>query len=92
ISADASLLEHEHAAQEFIVAGDAVFFKAQVLATLVPLYGTVFGLLKGLLDNWYLLNLDSIEWLRKAEVCQACVNLWSLNKQASWCAEFGKMV
>ncbi|KAG6871228.1 hypothetical protein C0995_007047 [Termitomyces sp. Mi166 len=32
VSADASLLEHECAAQEFIVATDAVFFKAQALA------------------------------------------------------------
>ncbi|KAG6888135.1 hypothetical protein C0995_010511 [Termitomyces sp. Mi166 len=92
ISADASLLEHEHAAQEFIVAADAVFFKAQGLETLALPYKTVFGLLKGLLDNWRLLNLDSIEWRHKAEVCQACINLWSLNKQASWYAEFGKTV
>ncbi|KAG6899948.1 hypothetical protein C0995_004591 [Termitomyces sp. Mi166 len=92
VSANASLLEHEHAAQEFIVAADAVFFKAQGLAMLVPLYEMAFGLLEGLLDDWHLLNLDSIKWLHKAEVRQACVNLWSLNKQASWCAEFGKTV
>ncbi|KAG6858263.1 hypothetical protein C0995_000617, partial [Termitomyces sp. Mi166 len=92
ISANTSLLECKHAAQEFIVAADTVFFKAQGLATLVPLYKMVFGLLKGLLDNWCLLNLDSVEWQHKAEVHQACINLWSLNKQAPWCAEFGKMV
>ncbi|KAG6901016.1 hypothetical protein C0995_002237 [Termitomyces sp. Mi166 len=92
ISADASLLEHEHAAQEFIVAANAVFFKAQGLATLAPLYELAFGLLEGLLDNWCLLNLDSVEWRCKAEVCQACVNLWSLNKQVPWCAKLGKMV
>ncbi|KAG6859850.1 hypothetical protein C0995_002950 [Termitomyces sp. Mi166 len=51
-----------------------------------------FGLLEGLLDNWCLLNLDSIKWLCKAEVRQACINLWSLNKQVPWCADFGKMV
>ncbi|KAG6859156.1 hypothetical protein C0995_011092 [Termitomyces sp. Mi166 len=92
ISADASLLEHEHATQEFIVAADAVFFKPQGLATLAPLHKMVFGLLKELLDDWRLLNLDSIEWPCKAEVCQACINLWSLNKQAPWCADFGKTV
>ncbi|KAG6869444.1 hypothetical protein C0995_003024, partial [Termitomyces sp. Mi166 len=89
---DASLLECECAAQKFIAAADAVFFKAQGLAMLVPLHKMVFGLLKGLLDNWCLLNLTSIKWLCKAEVHQACVNLWSLNKQAPWAAEFGKMV
>ncbi|KAG6870228.1 hypothetical protein C0995_014461 [Termitomyces sp. Mi166 len=92
VTADSSLLEREHAAQEFIAAADAVFFKAQGLATLVPLHETVFGLLEGLLDNWRLLNLNSIKWPRKAEVHQACVNLWSLNKQVPWAAEFGKMV
>ncbi|KAG6859460.1 hypothetical protein C0995_008305 [Termitomyces sp. Mi166 len=92
VSADASLLECELATQKFVIAADAVFFKAQGLATLAPLHKTVFGLLEGLLDDWCLLNLDSIEWQRKAEVCQACVNLWSLNKQASWCAEFEKTV
>ncbi|KAG6882651.1 hypothetical protein C0995_014100 [Termitomyces sp. Mi166 len=92
VSPDACLLECEHAAQKFIVATDAVFLKAQGLATLVPLHETVFGLLEGLLDNWHQLNLMTIEWLRKAEVRQACVNIWSLNKQAPWAAEFGKMV
>ncbi|KAG6900366.1 hypothetical protein C0995_003820 [Termitomyces sp. Mi166 len=92
VTADSSLLEHEHAAQEFIAAADAVFFKAQGLATLAPLYKTVFGLLEGLLDNWRLLNLDSIEWPCKPEVHQACINLWSLNKQVPWSTEFGKMV
>ncbi|KAG6899065.1 hypothetical protein C0995_007269, partial [Termitomyces sp. Mi166 len=86
------LLECEHATQEFIVAANAVFFKAQGLATLAPLHETVFCLLEGLLDDWRLLNLNSIEWQCKAEVHQACVNLWSLNKQASWYAEFGKTV
>ncbi|KAG6871346.1 hypothetical protein C0995_005761, partial [Termitomyces sp. Mi166 len=62
------------------------------LATLAPLHETVFGLLEGLLDNWHLLNLTSIEWLHKAEVHQACINLWSLNKQAPWATEFRKMV
>ncbi|KAG6871781.1 hypothetical protein C0995_016720, partial [Termitomyces sp. Mi166 len=61
VSANTSLLERECAAQEFVIATDAVFFKAQ-------------------------------EWRCKTEVHQACVNLWSLNKQASWCAEFGKTV
>ncbi|KAG6900986.1 hypothetical protein C0995_002963 [Termitomyces sp. Mi166 len=92
VSANASLLECERAAQEFVVATHTVFFKAQGLVMLAPLYKMVFGLLEGLLDNWHLLNLDSIEWQCKAEVRQACVNLWSLNKQAPWCAEFGKMV
>ncbi|KAG6887559.1 hypothetical protein C0995_014338 [Termitomyces sp. Mi166 len=92
ISADASLLECKHATQEFIIAADAVFLKAQDLAMLAPLHEMVFGLLEGLLYNWCLLNLDSVEWRCKAEVCQACINLWSLNKQAPWCAEFGKTV
>ncbi|KAG6860421.1 hypothetical protein C0995_011377 [Termitomyces sp. Mi166 len=92
VSADASLLECKHAAQEFIAATNTVFFKAQGLATLVPLHETVFGLLEGLLDDWRLLNLDSVKWLCKAEVCQTCVNLWSLNKQVPWCADFGKTV
>ncbi|KAG6863685.1 hypothetical protein C0995_006891, partial [Termitomyces sp. Mi166 len=34
----------------------------------------------------------TIEWLRKAEVRQACINIWSLNKQAPWAAEFRKTV
>ncbi|KAG6870729.1 hypothetical protein C0995_011096, partial [Termitomyces sp. Mi166 len=76
----------------FIAAADAVFFKAQSLAMLAPLHETAFGLLEGLLDNWRLLNLDSVKWPCKAEVCQACVNLWSLNKQAPWSAEFRKTV
>ncbi|KAG6859046.1 hypothetical protein C0995_012007, partial [Termitomyces sp. Mi166 len=92
VSPDASLLECECTAQKFIIAADAVFFKAQGLAMLVPLHKMVFGLLEGLLDDWRLLNLTSIEWLHKAEVCQACVNLWSLNKQVPWAAEFGKTV
>ncbi|KAG6869598.1 hypothetical protein C0995_001881 [Termitomyces sp. Mi166 len=75
VSADASFLEHERATQEFITAADTVFFKAQGLAMLAPLHKTVFGLLEGLLDDWHLLNLDSIKWLCKAEVHQACVNL-----------------
>ncbi|KAG6858866.1 hypothetical protein C0995_013327, partial [Termitomyces sp. Mi166 len=92
VSPDASLLERKHAAQKFIVAADAVFLKAQGLATLAPLHKMVFGLLEGLLDDWRLFNLMTIEWLRKAEVRQACVNIWSLNKQVSWAAEFGKTV
>ncbi|KAG6895259.1 hypothetical protein C0995_012926, partial [Termitomyces sp. Mi166 len=92
VSPNACLLEHEHAAQKFIIAADAVFLKAQGLATLAPLHETVFGLLEGLLDDWCLLNLTTIEWLHKAEVHQACVNIWSLNKQVPWAAEFGKMV
>ncbi|KAG6870592.1 hypothetical protein C0995_011975 [Termitomyces sp. Mi166 len=92
VSPDACLLEHKHAAQKFIIAANAVFLKAQGLATLVPLHKTAFGLLEGLLDNWRQLNLTTIEWLRKAEVQQACVNIWSLNKQVPWAAEFGKMV
>ncbi|KAG6901099.1 hypothetical protein C0995_000760 [Termitomyces sp. Mi166 len=62
ISADASLLEHKCTTQEFIIATNAVFFKAQGLAMLVPLHEMVFGLLEGLLDDWHLLNLDSVEW------------------------------
>ncbi|KAG6859433.1 hypothetical protein C0995_008599, partial [Termitomyces sp. Mi166 len=89
---DACLLEHELAAQKFIVATDAVFLKAQGLATLAPLHKTVFGLLEGLLDDWRQLNLTTIKWLHKAEVRQACINIWSLNKQVPWAAEFGKMV
>ncbi|KAG6859671.1 hypothetical protein C0995_005867 [Termitomyces sp. Mi166 len=92
VTADSSLLEHEYAAQEFIAATDAVFFKAQGLATLVPLHKTAFGLLEGLLDNWHLLNLNSVEWPCKAEVCQACINLWTLNKQTPCATEFGKTV
>ncbi|KAG6870746.1 hypothetical protein C0995_010974 [Termitomyces sp. Mi166 len=52
VSANASLLECKCTAQEFIIAADAVFFKAQGLATLAPLHKTAFGLLKGLLDDW----------------------------------------
>ncbi|KAG6880986.1 hypothetical protein C0995_003471, partial [Termitomyces sp. Mi166 len=89
---DACLLECELAAQKFIVAANAVFLKAQGLATLAPLHETVFGLLEGLLDDWHQLNLTTIEWLHKAEVRQACVNIWSLNKQAPWAAEFRKTV
>ncbi|KAG6893752.1 hypothetical protein C0995_016185, partial [Termitomyces sp. Mi166 len=59
---------------------------------LALLHETVFGLLEGLLDDWHLLNLTTIKWLHKAEVRQACVNTWSLNKQAPWAAEFRKMV
>ncbi|KAG6898950.1 hypothetical protein C0995_007655 [Termitomyces sp. Mi166 len=92
VSPDTCLLERKHAAQKFIIAADAVFLKAQGLATLAPLHETAFGLLEGLLDDWCLLNLTTIEWLCKAEVHQACVNIWSLNKQALWAAEFGKMV
>ncbi|KAG6857831.1 hypothetical protein C0995_004915, partial [Termitomyces sp. Mi166 len=92
VSPDACLLERELTAQKFIVAANAVFLKAQGLATLAPLHEMAFGLLEGLLDNWRQLNLTTIEWLRKAEVHQACINIWSLNKQAPWAAEFGKMV
>ncbi|KAG6857865.1 hypothetical protein C0995_004630, partial [Termitomyces sp. Mi166 len=92
VTADSSLLEHEHAAQEFIAATNAVFFKAQGLAMLVPLHKMAFSLLEGLLDDWCLLNLNSIKWPHKSEVRQACVNLWSLNKQVPWATEFGKMV
>ncbi|KAG6870742.1 hypothetical protein C0995_011039 [Termitomyces sp. Mi166 len=92
VSPDTCLLERKYAAQKFIIATDTVFFKAQGLATLAPLHKTAFGLLEGLLDDWYQLNLMTIEWLCKAEVCQACVNIWSLNKQAPWAAEFGKTV
>ncbi|KAG6894261.1 hypothetical protein C0995_014738 [Termitomyces sp. Mi166 len=92
VSPDACLLERELATQKFIVAANAVFLKAQGLATLAPLHKTVFGLLEGLLDNWCQLNLTTIEWLHKAEVHQACVNIWSLNKQAPWAAKFRKMV
>ncbi|KAG6858650.1 hypothetical protein C0995_006823, partial [Termitomyces sp. Mi166 len=92
VSPDACLLEREHAAQKFIVAANAVFLKAQGLAMLAPLHEMAFGLLEGLLDDWHLLNLTTIEWLHKAEVHQACINIWSLNKQAPWAAEFGKMV
>ncbi|KAG6858249.1 hypothetical protein C0995_001399, partial [Termitomyces sp. Mi166 len=66
VSPDTGLLEHEYAAQKFIVAADAVFLKAQGLATLAPLHKMVFGLLEGLLDNWHQLNLTTIEWLRSA--------------------------
>ncbi|KAG6882938.1 hypothetical protein C0995_013417, partial [Termitomyces sp. Mi166 len=92
VSPDACLLECKHAAQKFIVATDAVFLKAQGLATLAPLHETVFGLLEGLLDDWRQLNLMTIKWLCKAEVRQACVNIWSLNKQVPWAAEFRKTV
>ncbi|KAG6898781.1 hypothetical protein C0995_008385 [Termitomyces sp. Mi166 len=92
VSPDACLLEHELAAQKFIVAADAVFLKAQGLAMLAPLHEMVFGLLEGLLHDWHQLNLTTIEWLHKAEVRQACVNIWSLNKQAPWAAEFRKTV
>ncbi|KAG6869930.1 hypothetical protein C0995_016186 [Termitomyces sp. Mi166 len=92
VTANASLLECERATQKFIAAANAVFFKAQGLAMLAPLHKMAFALLEGLLDNWHLLNLNSIEWLHKAEVRQACINLWSLNKQVPWATEFGKMV
>ncbi|KAG6859357.1 hypothetical protein C0995_009393 [Termitomyces sp. Mi166 len=92
VSSDACLLEHEYTAQKFIVAADAVFLKAQGLVMLVPLHETAFGLLKGLLDNWRQLNLTTIKWLCKAEVHQACINIWSLNKQVPWASEFGKTV
>ncbi|KAG6892128.1 hypothetical protein C0995_005242, partial [Termitomyces sp. Mi166 len=92
VSPDACLLERKYAAQKFIVAANAVFLKAQGLAMLVPLHEMAFGLLEGLLDDWCQLNLTTIEWLRKAEVHQACVNIWSLNKQAPWAAEFRKTV
>ncbi|KAG6898296.1 hypothetical protein C0995_009845, partial [Termitomyces sp. Mi166 len=62
ISAGASFLEHEHTAQDFIVATNTVFVKAQGLAMLVPLHKTAFGLLEGLLDDWCLLNLDFVKW------------------------------
>ncbi|KAG6870286.1 hypothetical protein C0995_014037, partial [Termitomyces sp. Mi166 len=90
VSPDTCLLERKYAAQKFIV--DAVFLKAQGLAMLAPLHETAFGLLEGLLDDWRQLNLTTIKWLHKAEVRQACVNIWSLNKQAPWAAEFRKMV
>ncbi|KAG6871166.1 hypothetical protein C0995_007604 [Termitomyces sp. Mi166 len=51
VSPDACLLECKLAAQKFIVAADAVFFKAQGLATLVPLHKMVFGLLEALADS-----------------------------------------
>ncbi|KAG6867434.1 hypothetical protein C0995_004929, partial [Termitomyces sp. Mi166 len=92
VSPDTCLLKREYAAQKFIVAADAVFLKAQGLAMLAPLHKTAFGLLEGLLDDWHQLNLTTIEWLHKAEVHQACINIWSLNKQAPWAAEFGKTV
>ncbi|KAG6880577.1 hypothetical protein C0995_005842, partial [Termitomyces sp. Mi166 len=92
VSPDTCLLERKHAAQKFIVAADAVFLKAQGLVTLAPLHETVFGLLEGLLDDWRQLNLMTIKWLCKAEVRQACVNIWSLNKQVPWAAEFRKIV
>ncbi|KAG6898614.1 hypothetical protein C0995_009108 [Termitomyces sp. Mi166 len=92
VTADSSLLKRERATQEFIAAADTIFFKAQGLVTLAPLHKMVFGLLEGLLDNWRLLNLNSVKWPCKAEVRQACINLWSLNKQVPWSAEFGKTV
>ncbi|KAG6869137.1 hypothetical protein C0995_003987, partial [Termitomyces sp. Mi166 len=92
VSPDACLLEREHAAQKLIIAANAVFLKAQGLATLAPLHKTAFGLLEGLLNDWCLLNLTTIEWLHKAEVRQACINIWSLNKQVPWAAEFRKTV
>ncbi|KAG6857941.1 hypothetical protein C0995_003991, partial [Termitomyces sp. Mi166 len=42
VSPDACLLKHEHAAQKFIVAANAVFLKAQGLATLAPLHKMAF--------------------------------------------------
>ncbi|KAG6880495.1 hypothetical protein C0995_006477, partial [Termitomyces sp. Mi166 len=92
VSPDACLLERELAAQKFIVAADAVLLKAQGLAMLAPLHEMAFGLLEGLLDNWRQLNLMTIEWLCNTEVCQACINIWSLNKQVPWAAEFRKTV
>ncbi|KAG6899938.1 hypothetical protein C0995_004600 [Termitomyces sp. Mi166 len=71
ISAAASLLEYEHTAQDFIIAANAVFIKAQGLVMLAPLHEMAFGLLEELLDNWHLLNLDSMEWRHKAEVHQS---------------------
>ncbi|KAG6887002.1 hypothetical protein C0995_002438 [Termitomyces sp. Mi166 len=85
VSAGASLLEHEHTAQDFVIAANDIFYKAQGLATLVPLHKTVFGLLEGLLDNWCVLGLDSMEWRQKAEVCQLHSEL-SLQEQKEVCA------
>ncbi|KAG6859582.1 hypothetical protein C0995_006995, partial [Termitomyces sp. Mi166 len=70
VFSNACLLEREHAAQKFIVAANTVFLKAQGLATLAPLHKMAFGLLEGLLDNWHLLNLTTIEWLHKAEAAE----------------------
>ncbi|KAG6899120.1 hypothetical protein C0995_006987 [Termitomyces sp. Mi166 len=90
ISADASLLEHEreHAAQEFIVAADAVFFKAQGLAMLAPLHKTVFGLLEELLDDWRLLRHKAEHVMRglmteqKAQKQQECLDAKQEYQQA----------
>ncbi|KAG6871810.1 hypothetical protein C0995_016268 [Termitomyces sp. Mi166 len=38
VSAGASLLEHEHATQDFIIAADNVFYKAQELIMIAPLH------------------------------------------------------
>ncbi|KAG6853796.1 hypothetical protein C0995_007329, partial [Termitomyces sp. Mi166 len=92
VSPDTCLLEREYAAQKFIIAANTVFLEAQGLAMLVPLHEMAFGLLEGLLDDWCQLNLTTIKWLCKAEVRQACVNIWSLDKQAPWAAEFRKTV
>ncbi|KAG6859698.1 hypothetical protein C0995_005397, partial [Termitomyces sp. Mi166 len=46
VSPNASLLEHEYAAQKFIIATNAVFLKAQGLATLATLHKMAFGLLE----------------------------------------------
>ncbi|KAG6859998.1 hypothetical protein C0995_000704 [Termitomyces sp. Mi166 len=61
VLAGASLLEHELAAQDFVIAANNVFYKAQELVMLVPLHKTVFSLLEELLDNWHILGLDSVE-------------------------------
>ncbi|KAG6898585.1 hypothetical protein C0995_009216 [Termitomyces sp. Mi166 len=94
VSAGASLLEYEHTAQDFLIAADNVFYKAQGLAMLAPLHKTVFGLLEGLLDDWNVLGLDFVEWrqcgvLILGKQWRVCFS-WSLvsaladGQQVSW--------
>ncbi|KAG6859969.1 hypothetical protein C0995_001175 [Termitomyces sp. Mi166 len=66
----ASFLECEHAAQNFVIAANNIFYKAQRLTTIAPLHKMAFGLLEGLLNNWHVLGINSVEWRQKADVCQ----------------------
>ncbi|KAG6872758.1 hypothetical protein C0995_006960 [Termitomyces sp. Mi166 len=68
VSANASLLEHEQAAQDFVKAANNVFLKAQGLVTIASLHKMVLGLLEGLLDDWHMLGLETVEWRCKAEL------------------------
>ncbi|KAG6887235.1 hypothetical protein C0995_016733 [Termitomyces sp. Mi166 len=58
VSAGISVFEQELAAQNFVIAANNVFHKAQGLAMIAPLHETAFGLLKGLLNDWHMLGME----------------------------------